>query len=138
MISHHDLEILPNGNILAVIWDRLDSESARKNGYKLDVEIFPERIVEINPKNNTLVWEWRSMDHIIQDVDPKLPKYGNIENHPERIDINYSQSSSGMVMHANGISYDPINKLIYMSIYNFSEIWAIDHSTSTLEARSGS
>jgi Arylsulfotransferase (ASST) len=135
MISHHDLEMLPNGNILAMVWDRMEGSSAQANGYKMNVEIFPERIIEIDPKKNTIVWEWRSMDHIIQDVNPKLPNYGKVENRPERIDINYSQSLSGMVMHANGISYDPEQKLIYMSVYNFSEVWVIDHSTTTEEAR---
>ena len=134
-ISHHDIEILPNGNILAMVWDRIDADTAKEIGYKLPIDIFSERIIEIDPKNNTIVWEWKSLDHIIQDTNPKLPKYGNISKYPEKIDINYSQSLSGMVMHANGISYDSKNNLIYMSIYNFSEVWVIDHSTTTQEAQ---
>lgn len=134
MIAHHDLEILPNGNILALVWDRLEAEWAKAIGYKLNVDIFLEKIIEINPKNNTIVWEWQSWDHLIQDISSKFPNYGNVTKSLEKIDINYSQSASGMVMHANGISYDPIRKLIYVSVYNFSEVWVIDHSTTTLEA----
>lgn len=134
-ITHHDLEMLPNGNILAMVWDRIEADKMKEVGYRLNVDIFPERIIEIDPKDSTIVWEWRSMDHIVQDANPKLPKYGDILKNPGRIDINYSQSASGMVMHANGISYDPTNKLIYMSIYNFSEVWVIDHSTTIEEAK---
>lgn len=118
-----------------MVWDRIDADTTKELGYKLSVDIFSERIIEIDPKNNTIVWEWKSLDHIIQDANPKLPKYGNISKDPGKIDINYSQSLSGMVMHANGISYDAKSNLIYMSIYNFSEVWVIDHSTTTQEAQ---
>jgi hypothetical protein len=119
-----------------MVWDRVIPDMTKEIGYKLSVDIFPERIIEINPKTDEIVWEWRSMDHIIQDVNPEIPDYGDISKHPELIDINYFQSSSGMVMHGNGLAYDPVNKLIYMSVYNFSEVWVIDHSTTTEEARS--
>jgi hypothetical protein len=74
------------------------------------------------------------MDHIIQDINPNLPKYGNIAKHPERIDINYAQSQSGMIMHANGLVYDQKNDLVYISLYSMSEVWIIDHSTTTKQA----
>lgn len=131
-ILHHDVEILPNGNILALVWDKV---RGTEYGYKLDVDIYLERIIEIDPKNNTIVWEWKSVDHMIQDTDPKIANFGNIAASPERIDINYAQSQSGMVMHANGLVYDPVNDLIYVSIYQFSEVWAIDHSTTPEEVR---
>lgn len=71
------------------------------------------------------------MDHVIQDVNPNLPNYGVIEKHPEKINLNYANSMSGMIMHGNGLVYDSKNDLIYMSVYNFSEVWVIDHSTSS-------
>jgi len=37
-------------------------------------------------------------------------------------------------MHANGIFYDPATDLIYMSVNFYSEVWVIDHSTTTAEA----
>ena len=131
-ILHHDVELLTNGNILAMEWNRVAGKTV---GYKLDTDIFLERLIEINPKTNAIVWEWRSRDHILQDTNPKIANYGNIEKSPERIDINYSQSASGMVMHANWFVYDPVKDLIYLSVYNFSEVWVIDHSTTRQEAR---
>jgi hypothetical protein len=80
------------------------------------------------------VWEWKSVDHIVQDTDPKIANFGKVAESPGRININYAQSLSGMVMHANGLVYDPVNDLIYVSIYQFSEVWAIDHSITRTEA----
>ena len=38
-------------------------------------------------------------------------------------------------MHSNAISYDPELDLIALSLRNFSEVWVVDHSTTTEEAR---
>ncbi len=38
-------------------------------------------------------------------------------------------------MHSNAISYDPELDLIALSLRNFSEVWVIDHSTTTEQAR---
>ena len=37
-------------------------------------------------------------------------------------------------MHANGIDYDEDNNLIYLSVNFYSEVWVIDHSTTTEQA----
>ena len=39
--------------------------------------------------NGNLVWEWWWIDHTVQDRDPGLPNYGEIVEHPEKIDINW-------------------------------------------------
>jgi hypothetical protein len=41
-------------------------------------------------------------------------------------------------MHANGIGYDEVNDVIYLSVNFYHEVWAIDHSTSTEEAATSS
>lgn len=38
-------------------------------------------------------------------------------------------------MHTNGIDHDPVRDLIVLSLRNLSEIWVIDHSTTTEEAK---
>ena len=35
-----------------------------------------------------MVWSWHALDHVIQDLDPELPSFGEPSEHPERIDIN--------------------------------------------------
>ncbi len=137
MVAHHDAILLSNGNILTMVWQKIDKKDVKKYGYKTEIDIYPERIVEINPITNSIVWLWDSMDHIIQDVDAKLPNFGAIPKQPQKININHIQSLSGMVMHGNGLTYDAKNDLIYMSVYNFSEVWVIDHSTSSGEVKTG-
>ncbi|MBT8238235.1 MAG: aryl-sulfate sulfotransferase [Croceitalea sp.] len=139
--THHDAELLPNGNILAMVWERISAETAVEAGFMLNEDVFPETIIEIDPATNEIVWEWRSWDHIIQNHDANKANFGQIADHPELIDINYVPNSDssieikGDIMHANGIAYDEENDVILLSVNFFSEVWAIDHSTTTEEAR---
>ena len=143
-IAHHDVEILPNGNVLMIIWERVLNQIAIENGVDFENDIFVEKIIEINRASNTIVWEWNSWNHIIQDKFENLPNYGNINNNPNKININYSVENppggnffaSGDIMHANGLDYDENNDLIYLSVNYYDEVWVIDHSTTTNEAAS--
>ncbi|OUR92651.1 hypothetical protein A9Q87_06310 [Flavobacteriales bacterium 34_180_T64] len=136
-IAHHDVEILPNGNVLFIAWERISSSTAQQNGINVDSDIFPEALIEIDPTTNQIVWEWHSFDHIVQDFDLNALNYGNINDNPTRIDINYNSSiEGGDLMHGNGIDYDEAKDVIYFSINFYSEIWVIDHSTTTAEASS--
>lgn len=135
-IAHHDVELLPNGNILFLVWEKIDSETAKNHGVNFENPIFPEKLVEVNPVTQQIVWEWRSWDHIIQDFDENKLKYGSVKDNPQLIDINYNLQANGDFMHANGIDYDEKKDVIYMSVNFFSEVWVIDHSTSTEQAAS--
>ncbi|MGB5981408.1 MAG: aryl-sulfate sulfotransferase [Nonlabens sp.] len=137
-ILHHDIEMLPNGNILMLIWERIDEQSQEENGSFNGDNIYPEKLVEINPVNNQIVWEWRSWDHIIQDGDPSIDNYGIVSDNPHKLHINYRVATNGDVMHANGIDYDETRDVIFMSVNFWNETWVIDHSTTTAEASSGS
>ena len=142
--THHDAELLPNGNVLAMVWQRTSSEIAIQAGFMLDEDVFPESIIEVNPTTNEIVWEWRAWDHLIQDHDVTKDNFGIVSDNPDRIDINYvvkagsSADIKGDIMHANGIAYDEINDVILLSVNFFSEVWVIDHSTTTEEASSDS
>lgn len=142
-LSHHDLEMLPNGNILFIAWEKKDGEELIQSGYNMESDVlYVEKIIEIDPSDNSIVWSWNSWDHLVQDLDENLNNFANVSEHPELIDINYKDSLvegnyGGDNMHANGIDYDPINDLIYLSVNYYSEIWVIDHSTSPVEASGG-
>jgi hypothetical protein len=136
-ISHHDAKMLPNGNILFIAWTKKHAEQSVQAGYKQNIPLFPESILEISPISNQIVWRWNSWDHLIQDVDSTKSNYGDIKMNPHRININYVQMDNGDIMHANGIDYDEVNDLIYLSVNFYSEIWVIDHSTTTSEASTG-
>ena len=136
-IAHHDVEMLPNGNVLFMVWERISGLIAQSNGFNGTGDIFPEALIEVNPTTNQIVWQWRSFDHIIQDIDANKPNYGTINEHPSLIDINYNSAiNNGDIMHGNGIDYDEDKDVIYLSINFYSEIWVIDHSTTTAEAAS--
>lgn len=140
---HHDIAVMPNGNILALTWDRKVKEEAIAAGRDSTLlskgEILSEAILEIKPVGDSfeIVWEWRVWDHLIQDFDPAKPNYGVVADHPELINVNWNEDTgSSSWMHANAIDYNPILDQILISIPTFSEIWIIDHSTSTAEAAS--
>jgi len=136
--SHHDVELLPNGNILAIAWEKMTQEEAVANGYMLDTDIYPESIIEINPTTDAIVWEWYAKDHLVQNIDNTKLNFGSIEENPQLINLNYVEAEDGNIMHANGIGYDRVNKLIYLSVNYYSEVWVIDHSTSSEVAASHS
>ncbi len=54
--------------------------------------------------------------------------------HHELIDLNYARRGMVDWLHVNGIDYHPKLDQIVLSVHHFSEIWIIDHSTTTAEA----
>ncbi len=132
--THHDVELLPNGNIITIVWERISRELAIANGSNLDMDVFPEAIIEVNPETDTIVWEWHAWDHLVQDFDATKSNYGTLSENPQLINFNYVNSTDGDIMHANGIAYDALNDLIYLSVNFYSEVWVIDHSSTTQEA----
>jgi hypothetical protein len=133
-ITHHDAEMLPNGHIITLVRERKSMKEAQRAGSQLGIDVYSEAVIEINPFTNEIVWEWHAWDHLVQEADTSKENYGVIAEHPELINLNFASKYKGDIMHANGITYDPEKKLIFLTINWFSEVWVIDHSTSTEEA----
>jgi hypothetical protein len=125
-------------------WELRSNDVATSAGAKPDIlpdsgTVLFEEVVEVDPSANKIVWEWHLLDHLIQDYDPKLPNYGVVSEHPERVDINFPQvPTSGDWYHDNALDYEPELDQILISCRSLSEIWVIDHSTTTAEAASSS
>jgi len=138
--SHHDIEPMPNGNVLLIAWERKSATLAVQAGLDHSAEIWPDHIVEVQPTGATtgaIVWQWHVWDHLVQDYSAARDNYGVVADHPELLDINLGGSPlGGDWMHVNGISYDPIRDQIVISSHNLNEIYVIDHSTTTAEAAS--
>ncbi len=137
--QHHDIELLPNGNILLIVWDQHSQGDVTQAGSSTtNTFINSEQIVEIEPDlingDANVVWEWKAWDHLIQDADAQSNDFGTIGDHPERIDINFLTHNTTDWLHFNGVDYNAQFDQIIISVHNFSEFWIIDHSTSTLEA----
>jgi hypothetical protein len=143
--QHHDVEQLPNGNVLLIAWEYKDYDevlqAGRKPGLLSQSHLWPDHIVEVQPDGQVggkVVWEWHVWDHLIQDYDSALDNYGIVAQHPELIDINYvnpgPNSREADWNHINAIDYNEKLDQIILTVTKFSEIWVIDHSTTTLEA----
>lgn len=143
---HHDVEMLPNGNVLILAWDLHDYNdcvtSGRRTTQLPDSVIWSEHIIEVDPTTNQIVWEWWLWDHLIQDYDSTLNNYGVVGDHPELMDINFHGIVTNVGLddwiHANSIAYNPELDQIVMNSRHTCEFYIIDHSTTSQEAAGSS
>ena len=94
-LLHHDMAVLPNGNVLAIAWEAKTAQEAVEAGRRPELTpeagLWPDMIVEFEPQppdGARIVWEWHVWDHIIQDADPERANNGDPAEHPELVDIN--------------------------------------------------
>jgi uncharacterized repeat protein (TIGR01451 family) len=143
-LPHHDVAVLPNGNLLAIAWEGKTSAEARQAGRRASAipanGIWPDMLIEFEPQTDNsarIVWEWHIWDHLIQNLDPMLDNYGDPAAHPERVDINRDTGGFAFlrdVFHTNAVAYNPELDQIILSVPTYNEIWVIDHSTTTQQA----
>ena len=93
--QHHDVEPLPNGNVLLISWEHRFQEDAvawGRDPKQIGEEgMWPDAVYEIRPtrpEGGEVVWEWHVWDHLIQDFDPDQENYGSIPDEPGHVDIN--------------------------------------------------
>ena len=149
---HHDLELMPNGNILVTAFHRYDEQAAAQLfGWNVTGQgkLLMDVIYEIQPDlingSSQIVWEWKWIDHVIQDGNASLPNFGVIANNPGKIDLHFYDSGSpflpillGTHSHINSIDYNPLRDEILISSGTHDEIYVIDHSTTTAQAATSS
>jgi hypothetical protein len=145
LCQHHDITPMPNGNILVLAWHSISKSKALTLGRSPasfangQNELWGERIIELKPLGKDsaeIVWQWDLYDHIVQDRDTNLANYGIVGIHPELLNINYALTlQTSDWIHANGLDYNEELDQIVVSCHNVSEIWIIDHSTTSSEAR---
>lgn len=142
-LAHHDIEPLPNGNVLVVAWELKTREESLAAGRDPDTMtdgvLWSEVVLEIQPQGATggrVVWEWHLWDHLVQSFDRDQSNFGHPAEHPELIDLNFVERPIADWIHMNSIDYSPQLDQILMSGRTFDEIWIIDHGTTTEEAAS--
>lgn len=139
---HHDIRPLPNGNVLCIVWDKKSKQEAVLNGKDSSYnqsQLWSEKIIELQPigtDSAMVVWEWKLWDHLVQSYDNTKSNYGAVSAHPELVNINYfpGAGNSPDWIHLNSIDYNPVLDQILVSSHTFSEVWIIDHSTTTAVA----
>ncbi|MCC6462348.1 MAG: aryl-sulfate sulfotransferase [Saprospiraceae bacterium] len=147
MQQHHDIRPMPNGHILVQAWEIKSPAATLAAGRRPDAlgatGLWPEWVAElemVGTDQANIVWEWHLWDHLVQDIDAGKANFGVVAEHPERIHLNYFDSGSGPNaatdwVHSNAIAYNPELDQIALCSRVFSEIWIIDHSTTTEEAK---
>jgi hypothetical protein len=128
--QHHDIEFLPNGNILILSSEFFSSLESQDAGFDNPTSIISEMIIEIDPLQfNSVVWEWHAWDHLTAD---------NPELNPELIWTGLGNQSVNAWptdwLHANSVSYNYELDQIALSLRSCNEFWVIDHSTTPQEA----
>ena len=137
---HHDMKIMPNGHVLAVSFVARTLPQMKETGVDTNLVngmigarkfILSEKIIEIDPKADggpQIVWEWHVYNHIIPGEEAA--------EHPELFSGKISNALfyTYQWMHLNGLDYNPDQDLILFSSRVFSELYIIDHSTTTEEA----
>lgn len=139
-LQHHDAVSLPNGNVMFLAWQRKSAEEAIAAGRDpetlLEDHVYPDSVIEVDVERGRVVWEWHVWDHLVQDRDPDKPSYGDPAERPGRIDVNWIHDAEYTSwIHLNGLAYDPVRDHVVVSSRHFSEVWVIDHATTTEEAR---
>ena len=156
---HHDIEPMPNGNVLAIRYTGFSKEEAVAMGWdpKLGGKglnaivkegsgiVWFDAIVELKPNledgSTEIVWQWNSWDHFVQDKYPEKMNFGDAKN-PHKIHINYLNFdkdvpyNKGQFFHLNTVDYNPELEMIALSSPTYAEMWFIDHSTTMSEAAS--
>lgn len=94
-LLHHDIERLPNGNVLMIAWElktREDAIAAGRDAAAVGADgLWTDFLIEVKPtppSGGEIVWEWHVWDHLIQDHDADKANFGYVGAHPERIDVN--------------------------------------------------
>lgn len=169
-LVHHDIEVLPNGNILAIAYEVKTPAEAIAAGMNPEhvskAGIWPDKIIEIKPtkpSGGEIVWEWHTWDHLIQEFDPSKANYGKVAENPRKLNINIpithdfppltEEQVAGLkqasmfttnftpdnifseITHGNAISYNATLDQIAFSFKYFNEIFIIDHSTTSKQAK---
>lgn len=190
-LAHHDIQPLPNGNVLAIVWELVEPDELLSKGRRFEAiqeaGLWPDRVIELAPRPTEadlggaeVVWEWRAWDHLVQDENEQAADFGVVSEQPGRIDVNALLRRSEQTaeelqrakeleeemrglgylgdtapakanepaadhrpgggsdwLHTNSIDYLPGEDLILLSSRSMSEIWVLDHGTTTAEAATG-
>ncbi|MEM6471446.1 MAG: aryl-sulfate sulfotransferase [Planctomycetota bacterium] len=131
-VLHHDMEPLPNGNILLLSYEAKSASEVEALGGKATSDIrWFEKILEIKPDlsdgSTTVVWQWDAADHMTSGSSSKAT---------DKIAINVPGAGERQ-LHFNSIDYDPQSHRLLVSSLIYGEIFVIDHKTGKIVDRRG-
>ena len=139
-------------------------ETLAAEGYMLSGSVL--EVQPTGKTTGKIVWAWHAWDHLIQDFNRSKANYGDVAAHAELIDINFGDATIGAMvakpnelnklrsigylgdvhpqrlhppadwLHINAVAYNAGLDQIMLSVFEFSELWIIDHSTKPTESAS--
>jgi len=101
---HHDIELLPNGNILALSWEVKD-------------DVWTEVIIEIEKlgtNDGNIVWSWDVWDHL------------------DELGLDSSSARTEDWIHLNSIDYNQATNQIMVSSRSHNQVWIINKSDGSI------
>jgi hypothetical protein len=135
----HDVYPMPNGDVLAAVWEYIPATiaSKKRTSCPADSGLWSGMIMQLHPSGDTakVVWQWRFWDHLLGATD-------SASAYPQLLNANFigtpMSASSDTVdwIHMNALAYNPALDQVMISSRNLNEIYIIDHSTTTAEAAS--
>lgn len=139
-LVHHDALELPNGNILALVWQRHEPAEAEEKGRGKDrlgkAGLWSECLWELRPEGSRgakLVWEWKAWDHVRRIPEGFLPRQLRHFEPGERIDINGGKTPSPAWAGATRMEYHAELDQVLLTVGGMGGVWIVDHSTTTQE-----
>lgn len=141
--QHHDIEYMPNGDVLMIVWEYKSAEEAidmgRTAGTFPSGGFWTEQIIQVRPNgatSGTVVWEWHAWDHMVQNRSASYgAPFAEPEDEPQKININYPATMNNSDwLHINSVDYNADLDQIVLSSHNTNEIWIINHAIDTATA----
>jgi len=92
-----------------------------------------DTVVEVDMKGN-IIWEWRFIDHVIQDIDPTKANYvgqgKTIADYPGKLNINLpGRPLRKDWLHCNSVDYNQqLDQIVINSVQG--EFYVIDHGNT--------
>lgn len=121
---HHDVQLLPNGNFLALSFSFRDVEYEDLG----TVNVAGDLIVELTPEGD-VVWSWDAFDHL--DPQRRRDDFDTLILDPTSLEPAYDWT------HGNGIVYEPDDDTVLFSMRHQDWVIRIDRATGDVLWRLG-
>ncbi len=141
----HDVYPMPNGNVLAVVWEFIPRKEAERKGRTIfasgdaDTGIWSGCLVELayNSKTKKVneVWKWSFWDRVFSAADSAVKS-------PQLLNVNYIGTPDGGDIkdwiHMNAVTYNADLDQIMISSRNLNEIYIIEHTKDKCDSKAHS
>lgn len=125
-MMHHDFEVLPNGNIAVLIWEKLPNKFLKqiKGGYSTPYslrEMYADAVIEVD-KAGKVVWQWSVYKNL--DINKnKIAPYHNRDEWTHGNSIHYIKKNPVDGTPGYLLSFRSLNQVMIMSKSTGKIIW---------------